>query len=122
MRFPHNRRITQRREFSRVRSKGKTYRGHFMLMGVLQDDEVPDLKIGYITTRRLGNAVTRNRIRRRLRGIFQRLGGNLKKGYYLVVIPRASAAHASSEVLEKEWKWLIHQSGLYQEDQEEQNR
>jgi len=91
-------------------------------MGVLQDDEVPDLKIGYITTRRLGNAVTRNRIRRRLRGIFQRLGGNLKKGYYLVVIPRASAAHASSEVLEKEWKWLIHQSGLYQEDQEEQNR
>jgi len=116
MRFPHNRRITQRRDFARIRREGKTYRGHFMLLGVLQDDGVPDLKVGYITTRRLGNAVTRNRIRRRLRGIFQRLGGDLKNGYYMVMIPRAAAANASSEVLEKEWKWLIHQSDLYQED------
>ena len=118
MRFPQNRRITQRQEFSRVRKQGKTFRGHFMLLGVLQDDEVPDLKIGYITTRRLGNAVARNRIRRRMRGIFQRLGDGLKNGYYLVVIPRASAAGASSEALEKEWKWLIHKSGLYKEEQE----
>lgn len=117
MRFPQNRRITQRQEFSRVRKQGKTYRGHYMLLGVLRDDEVPDLKIGYITTRRLGNAVTRNRVRRRLRGIFQRLGDGLKHGYYLVVIPRAAAASASSEALEKEWKWLFNKSGLKEKGQ-----
>ena len=116
MRFPQHRRITRRRDFGRIRREGKTYRGHFLLLGVLEDNTIPDLKVGYITTRRLGNAVTRNRVRRRLRGIFQRLGGGLRDGYYLVMIPRASAASASSEVLEKEWKWLIHQSGLYRED------
>ena len=116
MRFPQNRRITQRRDFGRIRREGKTYRGHFLLLGVLEDRSVPDLKVGFITTRRLGNAVTRNRVRRRLRGIFQRLGDDLQGGYYLVMIPRAAAASASSEVLEKEWKWLIHQSGLYRED------
>lgn len=113
MRFPQHRRITTRRDFGRVRRQGKTYRGHFLLLGVLEDPSVADLKVGYITTRRLGNAVTRNLIRRRLRGIFQRLGGKLKNGHYLVVIPRGSAARASSEALEKEWKWLIRKSGLY---------
>ncbi|MFK5923130.1 MAG: ribonuclease P protein component [Verrucomicrobiota bacterium] len=117
MRFPRHRRITTRRDFGRVRRQGETYRGHFLLLGVLQDDSLPDLKIGYITTRRLGNAVARNRIRRRLRGIFQRLGDRLKGGHYLVVIPRGAAANASSEALEKEWKWLAHRSGLYQKKQ-----
>jgi len=116
MRFPQNRRITRRRDFGRIRREGKTYRGHFLLLGVLEDKNVPDLKVGFITTRRLGNAVTRTRVRRRLRGIFQRLGGGLRGGYYLVMIARAAAAKASSKVLEKEWKWLIHQSGLYRED------
>lgn len=117
MRFPQHRRITSRRDFGRVRREGKTYRGHFLLLGVLQDQDVPDLKIGYITTRRLGNAVTRNRIRRRLRGIFQRLGDKLQNGHYLVVIPRGAAAKASSEALEKEWKWLVHRSGLCKKEQ-----
>ncbi len=119
MRFPQHRRITSRRDFGRVRRQGHSYRGHFLLLGVLEDSSVPDLKIGFITTRRLGNAVTRNRIRRRLRGIFQRLGDDLKNGHYLVVIPRGAAARASSEALEKEWKWLIHRSGLYKKEQEQ---
>ncbi len=116
MRFPQHRRITRRRDFGRIRREGHTYRGHFLLLGVLEDKNVTDLKIGFITTRRLGNAVTRNRVRRRLRGIFQRSGSKLRDGHYLVIIPRAAAANASSEVLEKEWMWLIRQSGLYREE------
>lgn len=114
MRLPRNRRITRRRDFARVRRQGNTWRGHFLLLGVLEDEALPDMKIGFITTRKLGNAVTRNRVRRRLRGVIQRLGGALKAGAYLVVIPRKEAATASSEALEKEWKWLVRRSGLYQ--------
>lgn len=114
MRLPRNRRITRRRDFARVRCQGNTWRGHFLLLGVLEDETLPDIKIGFITTRKLGNAVTRNRVRRRLRGVFQRLGGGLKAGAYLVVIPRKDAAMASSEALEKEWQWLVRRSGLYQ--------
>ncbi len=113
MRLPRNRRITQRRDFARVRRRGKTWRGHYLLLGVLEDEALEDIKIGFITTRKLGNAVTRNRVRRRLRGIFQRLGGNVRPGAYLVVIPRRDAATASSEALEKEWKWLLRRSGLH---------
>lgn len=89
------------------------------MLGVLEDETLEDIKIGFITTRKLGNAVTRNRVRRRLRGVFQRLGDSLKAGAYLVVIPRKDAATASSQALEKEWKWLVRRSGLYKGGQGE---
>lgn len=115
MRFPRDRRITSRRLFQRVRNQGKSFAGHFLVLGVLQDDHLADpVKVGYITTRRLGNAVTRNRVRRRLRGVLQRTGERLKPGYCLVLVARNRAAEATSEALEKEWKWLAHRAGIIQ--------
>ncbi len=71
------------------------------------------MKVGYITTKRIGNAVVRNAVRRRMRGILQRTGAEIREGYYLVVIARNQAANASSERLEKEWKWLLHKADLF---------
>lgn len=114
MRFPRDRRITSRRLFQRVREEGTSVAGHFLVLGVLKDDSITDpVRIGYITTRRLGNAVTRNRVRRRLRGILQRTGERLQPGYCLVLVARNRAADASSEALEKEWKWLAHRAGIF---------
>lgn len=115
MRFPRDRRITSRRLFQRVRNQGKSFAGHFLVLGVLRDDHLAvPVRVGYITTRRIGNAVTRNRVRRRLRGVLQRTGERLKPGYCLVLIARNRAAEATSEALEKEWKWLAHRAGIFQ--------
>lgn len=114
MRFPRDRRITAKRLFQRVREEGTSHAGHFLVLGLLRDEAIADpVKVGYITTRRLGNAVTRNRVRRRLRGVLQRTGDRLLPGYCLVLIARHRAATASSEALEKEWKWLAHRAGIF---------
>ena len=114
MRFPRDRRITSRRLFQRVRNHGESFAGHYLVLGVLRDEQLADpVKIGYITTKRLGNAVTRNRVRRRLRGVLQRTGERLEPGFCLVLVARNRAAEASSEALEKEWKWLAHRAGIF---------
>jgi ribonuclease P protein component len=114
MRFPRHRRITSRQLFQRVRAEGSTVSGKFLVLGWLIDPEVAaSVRVGYITTRRIGNAVIRNRVRRRLRGILQRTGDRLKPGYCLVLIARNPAAGASSLALEKEWKWLAHRAGIF---------
>ena len=119
MRFPRGRRITSRRIFLRIREEGQSYRGHFLVLGLLHAPEkVQTVRVGYITTRRLGNAVTRNRVRRRLRGILQRTGDRLKPGNFLVLIARGPAANADSAALEKEWKWLAHRAKLFEGDAE----
>ncbi len=82
-------------------------------MGYLRDEELAEpLKLGLITTKKVGNAVIRNRIRRRLRGMVQRLGERLVPGYWIVLIARKAAAGASSEQLEKEWKWMLHRTSI----------
>lgn len=113
MKFPRERRITRPADFRRVRRQGQSLSGRFLVLGYLRDDSLDSgWKLGLITTRRIGNAVTRNRVRRRLRGIAQRIGERFCPGTWMVLIARNTAAQASSEQLEKEWKWLMHRASL----------
>ena len=100
-------------EFRRVREQGQSYRGKHLVLGVLRDEQLNSLKFGLITTKRLGNAVTRNRVRRKLRAVIQETGDDIRPGYFLVTIARKPAAEASYEALRKEWKWLIHRAKLF---------
>ena len=77
------------------------------MLGVLEVDHEPAFKIGFVTSRRLGGAVARNRVRRRLREIVRREQHGLRKGLWLVLIARPSAAAADSATLEKDWHRLI---------------
>ena len=68
--------------------------------------------MGFITTKRLGNAVIRNLVRRRLRTVLSEVGGELPSGYLIVTVARPAAALATREALLKEWKWLARRAGL----------
>jgi len=114
MKFPRSRRITRRADFQRVRSQGKSLAGRFLVLGYLRDETlIEPIRLGLITTKRIGNAVARNRVRRKLRGIIQRSGEFVIPGHWIVFIARNAAASASSEQLEKEWKWMLHQANLF---------
>lgn len=113
MKLSRTRRISHRSEFARVRNEGRSISGRFLVMGYLKDEALNEpIKLGLITTRKVGNAVERNRIRRRLRGILQRNGDRLIPGYWMVLVARKAAAQATSAQLEKEWKWMLHKAGM----------
>lgn len=121
MKLPRSRRILSRADFQRVRKRGHSIRGKFLVLGYLKDESLDEpLKLGLITTKRIGNAVTRNRVRRRLRGILQRTGERVLPGHWLVLIARDRAGEATSEQLEKEWKWMLHRSALMLPKEEEE--
>ena len=63
---PNPKRLLKRAEFLAVR-RGEKRRGRLFLVEVLDrgDREAP--RVGYTVTKKVGNAVVRNRIRRRLR-------------------------------------------------------
>ena len=113
MRLPKQRRMSVSGEFRRVREQGLSYRGKFLVLGVLRDESLPSVKVGFITTKRLGPAVCRNRVRRRLRNIIVEVGDQLIPGHYLVTIARQQAAQATYAALRKEWKWLGHRANLF---------
>jgi len=53
------------------------------------------VRLGVAAGRKIGGAVARNRIRRRIREVLGRLRPHLAQGVDVVVVPRASAGRAS---------------------------
>ncbi|MEM7697673.1 MAG: ribonuclease P protein component [Verrucomicrobiota bacterium] len=119
MKFPRSHRISRRADFQRVRREGESISGRFLVLGYLPDPglDVP-FKIGLITTRKIGNAVTRNRVRRRIRGLLQRSGDQIHPPHWLVFIARRHASNADSAQLEKEWRWLLRKAKIWRESGE----
>lgn len=111
-RFPAARRLKLSREFKRVREEGRTVRGGLLMFGVLAVESEEKFRVGIVTSRRLGGATFRNRVRRRLREIFRRHQHALKGGTWLVVIARPAAAQANSATLEAEWLRLARRAEI----------
>jgi len=111
-RFPAVRRLKVSREFERVRKEGRAVRGGLLILSVLPVDGEKRFRVGLITSRRVGEAVARNRVRRRLREIVRRNQQALKGGIWFVVIARRSAAQTDSATLEVEWLHLAQRAGI----------
>ncbi len=111
-RFSAARRLKRSAEFERVRRDGQTVRGGLLMLGALRLEETTAFRVGFVTSRRIGGAVVRNRVRRRLREVVRRNQSALVDGVWLVVIARPEAAKADFGALEKEWQRLAHRAGL----------
>ncbi len=104
-------------EFAMVRTQGSSKAGRFLVMGLLPmqpatNGEPKGSRFGIITTKKLGHAVTRNLLRRRVREILREHGAPLEKGYYVVLIPRVAAATADYRALEADFRKLLRRAKL----------
>ncbi len=117
MRVPRRLSMTRRNEFARVRREGKSVSGRYFVMATHAEPSVEHLKVGLITSRRVGKAVVRNKIRRRLRSLLSKHGDKLQSGRYLVMVARQRACEATFQELEHEWLRLAGRLGVLKEDE-----
>lgn len=99
--------MTRPSEFALVRQQGKSIGGHYLVMATMEDAALEGIKFGFVTSRKVGNAVVRNRVRRRLRAISREFGDVIAPGRYVVVIARFRAGEGSYEDLVKDWRKLV---------------
>lgn len=112
MRLPASARIKASRDFQRVRKDGTGHPGRFLVLQVLRDSSLTGFRFGIISPRKLGTAVVRNRIRRRLREVIRAHQTEIAAGAWLVVIARWRAPEAEFADLEKDWLKLAKKSGI----------
>src|SRR4051812_28455150 len=101
-------------EFSRVREQGVTRAGKYVIVNVLQLPEGGLWRSGIITSRKVGNAVHRNLVRRRLREIIR--AATLQSGLWVVTVARPSAVRASFEDLRQDWLRTVRRAGALQDE------
>jgi ribonuclease P protein component len=110
--FPKSRRLTRDAEFRRVRTEGKSIRGELLIIGFLKDAADSLTRAGFITSKRVGPTVVRNRTRRRLREIFRKHQHEVSGGIWIVTIAYARAGRASFVALEDEWLRLARRASI----------
>ncbi|MCF6340524.1 MAG: ribonuclease P protein component [Sulfurimonas sp.] len=77
--------------------KGKNTHSSSVVLFFLPSKEIQ--KVGFTATKKIGNAVKRNRAKRRLRAIFLEYCSNLKSGTYIFV-----AKHSINEIIHEKLK------------------
>ena len=108
--FPKSARLARASEFQKVKREGTSLHGKFMILGVWRG--APDTKVGFVTSRKVGKAVDRNRVRRRLREIVRAMRPCLKGGLWIVLIARRNAVPASFAALREEWLRLAERAAI----------
>ncbi|PZO36465.1 MAG: ribonuclease P protein component [Pseudanabaena frigida] len=85
--LPNQNRLRRREDFAKVYANGDRYRGNYLNLRVLFDNNPTlDTRIGIVVSKKASKlAVTRNRFKRQLRAIFRQLLSQLKQGMQIVV-------------------------------------
>jgi ribonuclease P protein component len=115
-RFGRERHLRSQADFARVRREGRTVSGTSLTLGYVRRAsgrgaagvQPPALtRVGFTVGKRVGNAVTRNRVRRRLRELMRRRWQVVAPAWDLVVVARPPAASAESGALARELDLLL---------------
>ncbi|TMM18149.1 MAG: ribonuclease P protein component [Actinobacteria bacterium] len=91
-------RITDRATFEALRRSSCRVRRGPITISFVRDEPGSTPRVGYAIGRRVGGAVHRNRLRRRLRAIAFELGPHLQPGAYLIAAAPAAAGLSYGEL------------------------
>lgn len=94
--------LTASPEFERVYRKGSVYRGRLFSVHFLPNT-LGSPRLGLSVSKKVGGAVNRNKVRRRLKEIFRSSVMSLPGGADFVISARPPAAEASFEELNDEF-------------------
>ena len=95
-------RLRKRSEFLAVR-EGEKRRGRLFLLEVLDRGDGAAPRVGFTVTKKTGNAVIRNRIRRRLReAVRVHAAGDMAAGHDYVLVGRRDILDAPFDTLKAE--------------------
>ena len=111
--FPRRYRLGGNRNYRYVYRRGKSYPSRNLVLIYLKGREQ---RFGFSVSSKVGNAVTRNRIRRYLREDVRRLREQLKTGKY-IFIARPALKMAAHEELSRELRNLLRRAKLMKEDE-----
>jgi len=107
--------VNQNREFLRAYKRGKGYVDSLVVMYVIKN-RYGFTRFGITSSKKVGNAVKRNRARRVLRQSVRNIGFDMNAGYDIILVARAKTAYVKQQQVEAQLRNLAKQAGLIEND------
>lgn len=109
--LPGQLRLKHTQDFERVKQQGDYWRDRLLKLNVAPNN-LAYSRFGFVVNRRVGNTVTRNKVKRRLRASIYRFLPALRAGYDIVIIATPYAANTSYRDLEAVLQTLLQRARL----------
>ncbi|WP_067840382.1 ribonuclease P protein component [Amphibacillus sediminis] len=103
-------------EFQKVFKQGKSFANRQLVLYYLPKEAQPHFRVGLSVSKKVGNAVVRNRIKRYLRQAFLELELDIKPTYDFVVIARVPANNLDFHQTKKSLIHVLFKSKLLVKD------
>jgi ribonuclease P protein component len=99
-------RIRKKKDFLFIYRKGHRYRGKYFTLIYLANNLVFP-RMGVVASKKVGNAVQRNRVKRWMRELFRRNKGLLKAPIDILIVAKKEVQDVSWPMISKEYLFAI---------------
>jgi ribonuclease P protein component len=113
-------RLRKSRDFSNVHSVGTSWANDLLVLRVVSNGTSDRSRFGFSVGKRTGNAVVRNKTKRRLREIMRT--SHIQGGWDVVVIARAKSGSSSYKQIEKSAMSLLGRANLLLQTSEAESK
>jgi ribonuclease P protein component len=110
-------RVREDRRFREIRQRGRSYSNDLLVLCALPN-ELPFCRFGFSVNSRVGKAVARNRIKRRLREIMRLRMASIRPGWDIILIARKPIRSAEYLQLETACARLLRRAQLLLEEEQ----
>lgn len=104
-------RLKSNRDFRKTYDKGKSFANKYLVIFFVKN-RLDNNRVGIAVTKKLGNSVVRNKIRRRIREAYRLNSYKVKQGYDIVFLSRVGAKEVGYKELESAVLHLLKLAGL----------
>ena len=111
--------LTENYEFRRVYGRGKSAGSGHIVIYILPNRRKIN-RLGITVSTKVGKAVVRNKVRRRLKEIYRLQETTVLRGFDIVIVARVKAVDASYTQLEKDFFRLGKKLGLFSVESQKQ--
>jgi ribonuclease P protein component len=103
--------LSENKDFRRIYARGKSFVAPVLVTYVLKN-RTNNVRVGITTSKKIGNAVKRNRSRRVIRAAYREIAPSVKDGYDLIFVARTRTPFVKSTDLVKIVSSQLKQAGV----------
>lgn len=107
--------ICRNNDFRRIYARGKSYASPLVVVYALKN-RTKNVRVGITTSKKVGNAVQRNRSRRVIREAFRALAPRVRPGFDLVLVARGKTPYVKSTDVRRQLERQLQAAGLLREE------
>lgn len=107
-------RLKKRKEFNYIFKKGQSYSSNCLVLVNIKS-KLNNYKVGFSVGKKVGNAVVRNKIKRRIKEAVYFYRNNIKNGYNYIFTAKQNSSEVKFEEIKQNVLYLLKKSNSYNE-------